>query len=300
MTNVAEIYKFPETTRNVINNHEAPGGYVKADIEQGFDRLAHKITDTLANPPVSLSGREYQIINAVVAKTYRWHKRTDYINNVQLSELTGIAASHISELKKSLVEKGVLFTEGRNVGINPIVSEWGKSYPKRGKDKVTRKGVSNYPNTGSELPENGYKITRKRGTQKKETNTKETIQKKAPKAPTKKHDFSSWPCEPSEEVLTEWLAMRKSKRASVSQLVINRFAKELHLAAQNGISVDECLTECVTRNWQGFNYAWIARQHQTNGYSSMPSRSNNVGDQLAAMQEAYAHIPMPGDDEVIG
>ncbi|MCQ8884495.1 replication protein [Pseudoalteromonas agarivorans] len=298
MNNLAEVYKFPDKRGDEINQHDT-GGYVKADIEQGYDRLAQKLTDTLANPPVKLSAREYQIVFAVMSKTYRWHKRTDWINNVQLSELTGISQSHISEIKNTLVEKGVLFFEGRNIGINPIVSDWGKSYPKTGKKKVTQKRVKTYPKTGNDLPENGEKLTQKRVTQKKETITKERTKKINKKSLLETLDFSTWPALPNQQIFDDWVAMRKAKKASISQTVINNFGKQFQIAFQNGLSVDECLSECITRNWQGFKYSWIANANQSQ-YSGMAQRqSNNVGDQLAYLQDSLAHIPTPHDDEVL-
>ncbi len=298
MNNLAEVYKFPDKRGDEINQHDT-GGYVKADIEQGYDRLAQKLTDTLANPPVKLSAREYQIVFAVMSKTYRWHKRTDWINNVQLSELTGISQSHISEIKNTLVEKGVLFFEGRNIGINPIVSDWGKSYPKTGKKKVTQKRVKTYPKTGNDLPENGEKLTQKRVTQKKETITKERTKKINKKSLLETLDFSTWPALPNQQIFDDWVAMRKAKKASISQTVINNFGKQFQIAFQNGLSVDECLSECITRNWQGFKYSWIANANQSQ-YSGMAQRqSNNVGDQLAYLQDSLAHIPTPHDDEAL-
>lgn len=300
MANLAEVYKFPETQCSEVNQHEhIPGDFVKADIEDGYDRIAHKLTDTLANPPVKLSGREFQIINAIIGKTFRWHKKTDWINNVQLSELTGISQSHISEIKNTLIEKAVLLLDGRNIGVNPIVSEWGKTYPKTGKSKLTQKRVKTYPKTGNDLPKNGEKLTQKRVTQKKETITKERTKKINKKSLLETLDFSTWPALPNQQIFDDWVAMRKAKKASVSQTVINAFGTQLQIAYENGVSVDDCLTECITRNWQGFKYSWLvnANQAQHSNFNQRPS--NNVGDQLAYLQNSLAHIPTPHDDEVL-
>ncbi len=300
MANLAEVYKFPETQCSEVNQHEhIPGDFVKADIEDGYDRIAHKLTDTLANPPVKLSGREFQIINAIVGKTFRWHKKTDWINNVQLSELTGISQSHISEIKNTLIEKAVLLLDGRNIGVNPIVSEWGKTYPKTGKSKLTQKRVKTYPKTGNDLPENGEKLTQKRVTQKKETITKERTNKINKKSLLETLDFSTWPALPSNQIFDDWIAMRKSKKASVSQTVINNFGKQFQIAFEHGLSVDDCLSECITRNWQGFKYSWIANVNQAQHSNAGQRQSNNIGDQLAYLKNSLSHIPSPHDDEVL-
>lgn len=75
-------------------------------------------------------------------------------------------------------------------------------------------------------------------------------------------DYSCWPSMPSEQVLSDWLAMRKRLKANVTQTVINRLSKQLRLASENGISVDDCLSECVVRNWRGFEYEWMSGGNQ--------------------------------------
>jgi hypothetical protein len=86
-----------------------------------------------------------------------------------------------------------------------------------------------------------------------------------PKIPEKKpsgkqvaaFDFSSWPALPSDQVMIDWKAARKAKRAVINQTVIENFGKELSLAVTAGYTVDQCLSECITRNWQGFHAEWM-------------------------------------------
>jgi len=81
---------------------------------------------------------------------------------------------------------------------------------------------------------------------------------------TRALDLSSWPSAPSPQVLADWLAMRKKKRADVSETVIAGMAKQLRLAAEKGWTVDECLTRCVVRNWQGLEADWLeSKNHST-------------------------------------
>lgn len=94
-----------------------------------------------------------------------------------------------------------------------------------------------------------------------------------------KLDFSCWPELPEQQVMDDWIAMRKRAKADVSQTVINRFGKELRKAKTFGFSVDHCLTECVTRNWRGFECQWLlnssggASNHAANKFSSGVSAS---------------------------
>lgn len=160
-------------TAEVINFNRP---VVKADIENGFTRIANELTEALMKNSAKLCGREYQIVHAIIHKTFRFHKKSDWINNAQISEMTGIAQSKISELKKSLINKNILVVEGRNISINTTVSEWA-NYPNSGKKKVTQKRVEAYPNSGTALPKNGYQFTQKRVTHKKDTLTKDNTTK---------------------------------------------------------------------------------------------------------------------------
>lgn len=70
-------------------------------------------------------------------------------------------------------------------------------------------------------------------------------------------DYSVWPALPSDQVFDDWLKMRKRKKANVTQTVINKFAKQLEIAQGRGLSVDDCLSECIVRNWTGFQADWV-------------------------------------------
>lgn len=70
-------------------------------------------------------------------------------------------------------------------------------------------------------------------------------------------DLSEWPSQPSKQVLKDWLSHRKAKRASNSQTAFNTIGKELHKAKALGYSVDECLSEALTRGWAGFKAEWM-------------------------------------------
>lgn len=81
----------------------------------------------------------------------------------------------------------------------------------------------------------------------------------SPSKNNKTLDFSVWPDMPSEQTLADWLAMRKRLKADVTQTVINRLANKLSAAVERGYTVDDCLAECVTRNWKGFDIEWMEK-----------------------------------------
>lgn len=107
----------------------------------------------------------------------------------------------------------------------------------------------------------------------------DTEKKKGGKPPRVKSeksvlDYSVWPAQPSPQVMTDWLAMRKRQKADVSQTVINLFAKELVAAAADGYSVDACLSKCVARGWRGFEAAWLRNGDSRAGPVASGKRHN--------------------------
>ena len=82
---------------------------------------------------------------------------------------------------------------------------------------------------------------------------------------TSELDFSSWPQKPSEAVLKDWMSARKLAKAPITQTVVNSFGNQLKIALENGVTVDECLTDCITRGWKGFKWDWIAKDYEGRG-----------------------------------
>lgn len=100
-------------------------------------------------------------------------------------------------------------------------------------------------------------------------------------------DYSVWPSKPSEQILKDWIDLRKSKKAKISQTVINRFGKELKLAVEMGYTVDQCFELSVYKGWVGFEAAWM-------------QNSNIVpisAGQAPAKKSSYVPTPMPKASE---
>ena len=57
----------------------------------------------------------------------------------------------------------------------------------------------------------------------------------------------------SEQVWNDFMTLRKAKRAPLSATALSVIAKEAEKAA---ITIEEALTECVTRGWQSFKAEW--------------------------------------------
>lgn len=116
------------------------------------------------------------------------------------------------------------------------------------------------------------------------TQQPEKIKNKKPRTatPVAELDFSGWPSKPSESVLAEWLAMRKRKKAAVTQLVVDQFGKVLHQAANIGWTVDEVLSKAVMRNWQGLEIDWLPPKRTTNNPTKPTAADSFHGKQYTS------------------
>jgi len=113
---------------------------------------------------------------------------------------------------------------------------------------------------------------------------KERIKDKdsSPTAPAKKKpaiDYSSWPEKPSPQVYEDWKALRKTKRAPITQTVVDQFGKQLNLAKDLGFSVDDCLKIAITNGWSGMKAEWVKNSAgvSTNGQRN---KSDYKGSEL--------------------
>jgi len=60
--------------------------------------------------------------------------------------------------------------------------------------------------------------------------------------------------------MSEWKQLRKRLKAGVTQTVINRTGKELHIAVKAGFTVDQCFEQWVYKGWRGFEASWMMSQ----------------------------------------
>ena len=156
----------------------------KVSLDDGYTQIANELL--LAIAKFGFTQRQRAVLDAVILKTYRFHKKTDWISNSQICELTGISHEcKISTAKQELIRMNVLVQKGREIGINPVITEWVKEdLPK--KENIYRNGKKPFTETVKEdLPkkENIYRNGKKPFTETvkedlpKKENTKETITK---------------------------------------------------------------------------------------------------------------------------
>lgn len=93
-----------------------------ADLDDGYTRIANELLEKIISFPFTL--RQQNLLLSVARKTYGYNKKTDWIGNKQLSELTGYPETRCSTIKNELIKMNVLVTNGREVGINKNLVDW--------------------------------------------------------------------------------------------------------------------------------------------------------------------------------
>ena len=58
----------------------------------------------------------------------------------------------------------------------------------------------------------------------------------------------------NEQLISDWLQVRKTKRASNTETALNGFMKQVE---KSGLPLNTVLEICVIRSWQGFNIEWL-------------------------------------------
>ncbi|EAA7395253.1 replication protein [Salmonella enterica] len=247
MANIAEVINFP--VPDVA--HKEPR---VADLDDGFTRIANEILEAVMH--AGLSQHQLLVFMAVMRKTYGFNKKSDWVSNEQLSELTGILPHKCSSAKSALVKRGILTQTGRVIGINKTVSEW-SSLPVKGTEKKPYLEKVNLPESGKKsLPESGN------GYYPNQVNTKDTITKdskdnsnKPPKPPRAvSFDASSvqLPDWLSSITWSSWVEYRRDlKKPIKSQQTVTQAINLLDRCRLNGYTPEEIINRSIANGWQG-------------------------------------------------
>ena len=75
----------------------------------------------------------------------------------------------------------------------------------------------------------------------------------------KKSNTAIQPCTVDDQVWHDFLAVRKAKRAPLTETALSMIEKESEIA---GLTLNDALTECVTRGWQSFKADWVKPKQQ--------------------------------------
>ena len=95
--------------------------------EKGFNgepytKIPNQILEVLLQ--IKLQNYEIRLLLAIARKTYGFNKNSDYINQKQLENLTGIKQPNISRTLKNLIEKKMIIKNGKQLSIQKDFKLW--------------------------------------------------------------------------------------------------------------------------------------------------------------------------------
>ncbi|HBR5894221.1 TPA: replication protein [Klebsiella pneumoniae] len=247
MANTAEVINFPVPVMALQELRVA-------DLDDGFTRIANELLEAVMR--AGLSQHQLLVFMAVMRKTYGFNKKSDWVSNEQLSELTGILPHKCSAAKSVLVKRGILTQTGRVIGINKTVSEW-SSLPVKGTEKKTYLKKVTLPESGKKsLPESGNAYyPNKVNTKDKHTkDNKDNINNppKSPRAVSFDASAVQLPDWLSAEIWSSWVAYRRDlKKPIKSQQTVTQAINLLDRCRLNGYSPDEIINQSIANGWQG-------------------------------------------------
>lgn len=241
-----------QTAENVyqLDDHRP---VLKADTKEGFIMLASTINAELGKfGTYKLNGRERALIDCVIQKTFGFKKKTDWISESQFAEFMGLSegtTGNINKIKRALIKRKILIEDGRKVGINTVISEWVpyQNQSKTTETKTSQIRLENQSNSTREQSKTTEKPVKFDPHKRKETNTKETIQKKS--------KFS--PCEitlPSflpRQLFAEFVQHRKDIKKPMSELACTKLINQLTKDHAKGLDVIEAINESIVSGWAG-------------------------------------------------
>jgi hypothetical protein len=163
-----------------------------------------------------------------------------------------------------LIDRGVISDTGKKVGptqrvrvLKLNIESFTANDPKNG--NVPKSGILNDPKNGVlNDPKNGVLNDPENGIQNQSLEpANESLKDLVTTSSKSALDFSLWPDLPSYQVFQDWLAVRKQKKAKLTQTAVNRLAPHLIKAVAAGCSVDDVFALCASRCWIGFEFDWL-------------------------------------------
>ncbi|HBT5968355.1 TPA: replication protein [Klebsiella pneumoniae] len=274
MANTAEVINFPVP---VVALQELR----VADLDDGFTRIANELLEAVMR--AGLSQHQLLVFMAVMRKTYGFNKKSDWVSNEQLSELTGILPHKCSAAKSVLVKRGILTQTGRVIGINKTVSEW-SSLPVKGTEKKPYLKKVTLPESGKKsLPESGNAYY------PNQVNTKDNKDNinnppKSPRAVSFDALAVQLPDWLSAEIWSSWVAYRRDlKKPIKSQQTVTQAINLLDRCRLNGYAPEEIINRSIANGWQGL--------FEPNGAKPQPGQQVRVAENFAGKDYGQTEIP---------
>ncbi|AXF52840.1 MAG: replication protein [Podoviridae sp. ctdb7] len=242
----------------------------------GFTRMDNQLMDALA--AVHLSPAEFKTLHAITRLVVGYNLQERRVTAEEVAKMTNILPAHASRAISNLLARRVLYRVGGSRGDIGICSpsEWVFQEPK--KEKSTQPKSVEITKIGSldnvaKLPISDDSLLYTKDKPLVTLSTKEITPPQQQSAPVKAERKAPFgmaqlladnPHNVPEQLLADWLAQRKAKKAAVTTTVWSTVNAELTKCAANGIDATTAITEVLAAGWQGFKASWVINRLNDN------------------------------------
>lgn len=257
---------------------------------QGFTRMDNNLMEAMAT--VDLPARELRVLMAIARQTIGYQVESKRLSADDLGKQTNMRRDVVSKAVSHLLARRILFRVGGSrgdIGISPV-SEW-EFFDKETNSLSETKTSHSAQIVSLRQDASETKTATCLLYTKKETPitlpSEEIITPLVEKAERKvpfglKQILANNPNAIPDQLVVDWLALRKSKKASVSETVWTALNTEIVLCIAAGITAEQAMTEALSAGWQGFKAEWIikrfpAKQAGKSNHNGFAERDYSVG-----------------------
>ncbi len=175
----------------------------------------------------------------------------------EIGERARLPITRVSTITSELEKFGWLKKEGN--GGRSRASRYRFCVPEDALETVTESDTVTKTVTVTESDQNGYRIGNETvtetvtGIEQTNTDQEQTNTTPAKRPSLSFRDLTGLGVD--EQVASEFLALRKRKRAPLTPLALQGIRRE---ADRVGWTLDQALRKCIERGWQGFESGWVS------------------------------------------
>lgn len=252
----------------------------------GFTRMDNQLMDGLM--AIDLSAREMKIVLYVAKATLNFNEGAQRIPATAIAKATHIHPDTVSKAISSLLRRRVLFRDGGARGDIGLCDpkEWVfVEDPKQTKSSDSAQIVRIGSTTKQTKADDSLLYSKNKTPYENLPSEDISLPPQAePAKPDRKASFgltsllADNPHQVPEQLLTDWLAQRKAKKAAVTATVWSTVNTELAKCAEAGISAEVAITEALSAGWQGFKASWVINRIRDSRQPAVQSRHHGFQD----------------------
>ncbi|MNJ24708.1 Bacteriophage replication protein O [compost metagenome] len=263
---------------------------IPIDKSRGFTRMDNQLMDGLM--AIDLPGRELKVALFIAKATINFQAGAVRIKATDVAKATNLHPDVASKAISHLLKRRVIHREGGSRGDISLCDpkEWVYFECPTQTNRSDSAQVVRIGSAASQTKTDDSLLYSKKQTPLVTLPSEEITSSPEQAAPEpakadRKAPFgmvqllADNPHQVPEQLLADWLAQRKAKRAVVTATVWSTVNAELAKCATHGVDADTAITEALTAGWQGFKASWvIKRLNDSTPPAALPSRHTGFDD----------------------